>query len=299
MVYFNSMELNLSSKKVTGAISLFSNGFLTALKVLTGILTGSISLLSEGMHSFGDCLASLIAFYSVVESEKPADFEHQFGHGKFEDLAGFIEACLVIVSAFFIIFVAFKNIITKGHNHEFSADIALYAIIFSIIINFIVGIYVTRIGEKTDSSALIGDGFHILSDVYSSLGVFFGILAVKYTGFYILDPLIAIITGSMILKTGFSLFVKSTSNLLDVSLPEENLEVIQSVLEEYKKEGLLGVKRIKTSKSGSTKNIVLVIYLCPDTTLAKTHTLCDKIETRLEKELNHTNVIIHSEPYGS
>lgn len=286
----------MTGKKSAAVLSLVSNGLLTSLKFVAGIISGSVSLLSEAFHSLGDMLASIIALGSIVESGKPADKDHQFGHGKFEDMAGFIEAWLIVFSALFILYMGFEKIITKSINHTFQADLALYVMLFSAIINLFIGKFLIKKGEETDSSALLGDGHHLMADVYSSFGVVFGLLAVKLTGQYIIDPIIAIMVGTMILKTGCGLIKKTSACLLDSSLPEENLASIDAVLNSYKNEGLLGVKSVRTSKSGHIKNITLVLYLPCEMTLGETHVLCDKIELSLEKELKNTNIVIHAEP---
>lgn len=285
----------MEDKQQIAIISVISNSFLTLIKLVSGVLTGSVSLLSEALHSFGDLLASLIAWGSIKESSKPADKEHQFGHGKFEDMAGFIEAILIIVTALFILYVGFEKLITKNSEFTFQADIAVYIMIFSVAVNFTVARYLLKKGHQTDSNALLGDGYHLMSDVYSSLAVAIGLLAVKFSGFYILDPVIAIIVAVMILKTGITLIKKTGDSLLDSSLPNEDIKIIENVLENYKDSGL-SIKTIKTSKSGNIKNIVLVVYLPCSLTLKETHRLCDKIEAKLEAELKNTNVIIHAEP---
>ena len=285
----------MNNNKQVAIISVVSNGFLTSLKLIFGIITGSVSLLSEALHSFGDLLASLIAWGSIMESSKPADKEHQFGHGKFEDMAGFIEAILIIVTALFILYVGFEKIKKKNLEYTFEADIAVYIMIFSVVVNYIVAKYLLKKGHQTDSNALLGDGYHLMSDVYSSLAVAIGLLAVKFSGHYILDPVIAIIVAVMILKTGIGLIRKTGDNLLDSSLPNEDIAIIENVLNNHKDKNL-GIKTIKTSKSGNIKNIVLIIYLPCNMTLKETHRLCDKIEAELEEKLKHTNVIIHAEP---
>lgn len=287
---------NVSGKKSAAAISLASNALLTSLKFAAGLISGSVSLLSEALHSLGDMLASILALGSIMESSKPADKDHQFGHGKFEDMAGFIEAWLIVFSALFILYMGFEKIITKNINYSFHADLALYVMLFSAIINLFIGRFLIKKGKETDSSALLGDGHHLMADVYSSFAVVLGLLAVKLTGQYIIDPIIAIMVGTMILRTGCGLIKKTSDCLLDSSLPNENLDSIDAILNSYKNEGLLGVKSVRTSKSGCIKNITLVLYLPCEMTLRETHVLCDKIESSLENELKNTNIIIHAEP---
>lgn len=279
-------------------VSVLSNGSLTVLKLITGLFTGSVGLLSEALHSFGDFIASFIAFFSVVESSKPADIKHQFGHGKYEDMAGFIEAILIIISALFILWAGFEKIIKPEEGIEIKADLAILIMVLSVVINLIVGKILLQKGKEADSSAIVGDGHHLMADVYSSLAVILGLIAVKVTGLNILDPIIAIIVAAMILKTGITLMGQTADSLLDSSLPNENLKKIDEILESYKAHGIKGVKSIKTSKSGSVKNIVLVIYFPCLMSLKDTHTLCDKIEVELEHKLKNTNVVIHPEPYS-
>ena len=279
-------------------VSVLSNGSLTVLKLITGLFTGSVGLLSEALHSFGDFIASFIAFFSVVESSKPADIKHQFGHGKYEDMAGFIEAILIIISALFILWAGFEKIISNEGNVEINTDFAILIMVLSVVINFIVGKILLLKGREADSSAILGDGHHLIADVYSSLAVILGLVAVKITNISILDPVIAIAVAIMILKTGITLASQTADSLLDSSLPKDDLNKIEEILENYKAHGIKGVKSIKTSKSGSVKNIVLVIYFPCLMSLKNTHTLCDKIEVELERKLKNTNVVIHPEPYS-
>ena len=279
-------------------VSVLSNGSLTVLKLITGLFTGSVGLLSEALHSFGDFIASFIAFFSVIESSKPADIKHQFGHGKYEDMAGFIEAILIIISALFILWAGFEKIISNEGNVEINTDFAILIMVLSVVINFIVGKILLLKGREADSSAILGDGHHLMADVYSSLAVILGLIAVKITNISILDPVIAIAVAIMILKTGITLASQTADSLLDSSLPKDDLNKIEEILENYKAHGIKGVKSIKTSKSGSVKNIVLVIYFPCLMSLKNTHTLCDKIEVELERKLKNTNVVIHPEPYS-
>ena len=179
-------------------VSVLSNGSLTVLKLITGLFTGSVGLLSEALHSFGDFIASFIAFFSVVESSKPADIKHQFGHGKYEDMAGFIEAILIIISALFILWAGFEKIIKPEEGIEIKADLAILIMVLSVVINFVVGKILLQKGKEADSNAILGDGHHLMADVYSSLAVILGLVAVKLTVLNILDQIIAIFVAAMI-----------------------------------------------------------------------------------------------------
>lgn len=284
-------------KKFGAAVSIVSNTILILIKITAGILSGSISVLSEALHSFADLSASCLAYFSVSKSSKPADEDHPFGHGKYEDLAGFIEALLIILTALYILFVACEKIITHGGNYEIHTTLGILIMVLSVIINWIVSSYLHMIAKKTDSIALKTDAEHLRADIYSSCGIILGLLAVKITGLNILDPLIAIFVAALILRTGVKLTKQSSNNLLDGSLPKEDKEKIDIVLNSFQAHGVMGTKQIRTSKSGSKRLIQMTIFLPSGMTLIEAHKICDEIETQIGKNLKNCDIIIHAEPF--
>jgi len=288
-------EIN-TKKKTAAGLSVFSNTTLIVLKVCVGIVTGSISIISEALHSLVDLAASFIAYFSVVKSAQPADEDHPFGHGKYEDLAGFVEAILIILTAIYILYIAAEKLVKSGSGHYFETDLGIAIMTISTVANFVVSRYLFYTAKVTDSIALHTDAEHLSMDVYSSFSILAGLVAVKFTGLYVLDPIFAIIVAAIILKTGLTLTKQASNNLLDGALPNAEKEVIQKVLEGFKEHGLKGVKAVKTSKSGSKRIIQLIILLPCDMTLKNTHILCDEIENSIGEHLNNASVIIHSEP---
>lgn len=288
-------HLNIK-KKIAAGVSILSNSFLIALKIVVGLISGSISILSEALHSLVDLAASFIAFFSVMKSSEPADDDHPFGHGKYEDLAGFVEALLIIVTALYIVWIAAEKLIKTGAEHHFETDLGIIIMLFSSVLNFIVSRYLFYMAKKTDSIALQTDAEHLSMDVYSSVAILLGLFAVKFTGLYILDPIFAIIVAAIILRTGLSLTKKAANNLLDGALPTADKEEIKTVLNDFKERGLMGVKSVKTSKSGSKRVIQLTIFLPCKMTLLDAHTLCDEIEKNIAEKFENVSVIIHAEP---
>lgn len=288
-------HLNIK-KKIAAGVSILSNSFLIALKIVVGLISGSISILSEALHSLVDLVASFIAFFSVMKSSEPADDDHPFGHGKYEDLAGFVEALLIIVTALYIVWIAAEKLIKTGAEHHFETDLGIIIMLFSSVLNFIVSRYLFYMAKKTDSIALQTDAEHLSMDVYSSVAILLGLFAVKFTGLYILDPIFAIIVAAIILRTGLSLTKKAANNLLDGALPTADKEEIKTVLNDFKERGLMGVKSVKTSKSGSKRVIQLTIFLPCKMTLLDAHTLCDEIEKNIAEKFENVSVIIHAEP---
>lgn len=292
-----AVKESAQEKKFGAAVSIVSNTVLILIKVLAGILSGSISVLSEALHSFADLSASCLAYFSVSKSAKPADDDHPFGHGKYEDLAGFIEAILIILTALYILFVACEKIITHGGNYEIHTTIGILIMCLSVVVNWVISSYLDKIAKKTDSIALKTDSEHLRADIYSSLGIILGLIAVKVTGLNILDPIIAIFVAAIILKTGIKLTKQSSNNLLDGSLPKEDKGKIDEALKSFGAHGVIGAKQIRTSKSGSKRLIQMTIFLPSGMTLLEAHNICDEIETQIRKNLKNCDIIIHAEPY--
>lgn len=283
-------------KKIAAGISIFSNSTLIVLKITAGLISGSISIISEALHSLADLAASFIAYFSIVKSSEPADDDHPFGHGKYEDLAGFIEAILIILTALYIFYISIEKLIKFGMEYEFETNLGLIIMLVSTIVNFAVSRYLSYVAKQSDSIALQTDAEHLNMDVYSSLAIFLGLFAVKITGLYVLDPIFAIIVAGIIFKTGLNLTKQASNNLLDGTLPASDREAIKTVLENFKDKGLMGVKSIKTSKSGSKRVVQLTIFLPCKIKLLDAHILCDEIEQALGERFTNASVIIHAEP---
>lgn len=290
-------QAQIKEKKTSAAISIFSNLTLILIKITAGILSGSISVLSEALHSLADLSASCLAYFSVSKSSKPADENHPFGHGKYEDLAGFIEAILIILTALYILFVACEKIIVKGGDYEIQTTIGISIMFLSVIVNWVASSYLNKVAIETDSIALKTDAEHLRADIYSSLGIIAGLFAVRITGLSILDPIIAIFVATIIFRTGIKLTKQSSNNLLDGSLPKEDKNVIDDAIKSFEAHGVIGTKQIRTSKSGSKRLIQMTILLPSGMTLIEAHNICDKIETKIREKLKNCDIIIHAEPF--
>ncbi len=198
-----------STKTSAAGLSIISNSLLVALKLAAGIIMGSVSVISEGAHSAVDLLAAVIAFFSIRAAAKPADEEHEFGHGKIENISGTIEALLIFGAAGLIIYQAIHKIITGAKPEFLTYGIGIMA--FSAVLNFFVSRFLHRIANRTDSVALEADAWHLTTDVYTSLGVFAGLIVVEITHWYILDPIIAICVALLIVRAAWHITWKSVS----------------------------------------------------------------------------------------
>lgn len=283
----------MNSKVRTAKFSIFSNVFLVAIKLAAGLISGSVSIISEAIHSVTDLLASFIAYFSVRISDQPPDIEHPYGHGKFENVSGVIEGLLILVAAAWIIVESVKKLI---HNEpvEF-LYLGMTVMAVSAILNYFVSRRLYKVAAETESIALEADALHLKTDVYTSAGVAIGILLIQITGFHILDPVIAIAVALLIVYESIVLIRHAVNPLLDTSLPEKDKRVIQSVLSEYIAE-CISYHQFRTRKSGSHKYIDFHLTV-PDTMSVKeAHDLCDRIEQALTDIMDNIDVNIHIEP---
>lgn len=274
-------------------LSIISNSLLILLKVTAGILSGSISIISEAIHSGIDLVAAGIAFFSLRLAGRPADREHPFGHGKIENVSGTIEAALIFVVAAFIGYEAVGRIIEGKALEYLSLGIAVMAV--SVVVNVIVSRHLLRVARETDSLALEADARHLTADIYTSLGVLVALVVVQITGLDILDPVIALMVVLFILRTAYDVLKRSFGGLVDVRLPSGEEELIASCIMEHYGE-LLGFHELRTRKAGRERHIDLHLVVAKTASVEEAHRLCDHLEIDIESKLPHSVVTIHIEP---
>lgn len=283
------------NKKISIArLSIISNSLLIVLKIVVGAISGSISIISEAIHSFMDLLASIIAFFSVKISDTPADERHPYGHGKFENVSGVVEAVLIFVAAFWIIFEAVKRIMNPGEIEKVSYGFIVMLV--SAVVNFIVSRKLYKVARDTDSIALEADALHLKTDVYTSAGVALGLLLIWITGFHLLDPVIAILVALLILKESVELFMKAYSPLLDVSLSGKDLEKLTSIIQRHCNDRI-SYHDLRSRKAGNYIYVDFHLNLPEDLTVKDAHEICDLIENDIKSSLKNAEVTIHVENF--
>jgi len=282
------------NRKVSVALlSIASNTTLIILKTVAGMLSGSVSIVSEAIHSSMDLVASIIAFFSVKVSSKPADKEHPYGHGKIENISGVIEGLLILAAAILIIKEAIKKIIEPSEIGETGIGIAVMFI--SAIVNFIVSRRLYKVAKEEDSVALEADALHLKTDVYTSLGVGGGLLLIKITGLNILDPIVAILVALLIIKESWNLIANAFKPLMDWKLSDGEEEIIHQVIANYN-DKIIDFHELRTRKSGNIKYIDFHLTVDKSLTVKESHDLSEKIENDIEKIMSNTSINIHIEP---
>ena len=288
------MDIN-RKKKLTAALSITSNIFLTLLKIVAGILSGSLSIISEAVHSFSDFFASVLTFFSVIKSSEPADDDHPYGHGKYEDMSGFIEGILIVLAAMYIIYEACQKIIT-GNVMQFENTLGIIVMSVAVVMNIIVSTLLFKVAKESNSISLYADAEHLRTDVYSSFGVLIGLVLIKVTGYSLLDPIIAILVAVVIYKTGYNLSKKALKRLLDYSLPEEDIQKIKMIIAAYPYSVYLKEHSIKARQIGPSNDIDLILQFPENTSICECHNICDEIEKQITTVFSNCSISIHLEP---
>ncbi len=286
----------VNEKKLAAGLSITSNAIIIIFKLIAGMISGSISIISEAIHSLSDFLASVLTFFAVIRSSEPADSGHQFGHGKYEDMSGFIEGGLIIFAGLYIVYEALNKLIF-GYNEAFESALGIYAMGFAVVANIVVSSYLFKVAKKTESISLYADAEHLRTDVLSSLGVLIALVIIKYTGLYFLDPVIAIIVAVIIMKAGYSISKETLNNLLDGSLPKEDLQTINEIIKNCSE--VMGYANLRTRKSGNNKQLEVTLFFNPDMKLYDCHAICDKIESQISSKVSNIKTVIHMEPVKS
>jgi cation diffusion facilitator family transporter len=281
----------MKEKVRVARLSVVSNTFLIIIKVVAGTISGSVSIISEAIHSSMDLIAAIIAFFSVRVSDNPPDSRHPYGHGKIENISGVIEALLIFIAAIWIIFEAVKKL-TEGVTELESVGLATIVMVISAIVNTIVSMRLYKVARETNSVALEADALHLKTDVYTSLGVAAGLVLIMLTGIKWLDPVVAIAVAGFILLESYKLLRKAFSPLLDTAWKDEDIEILQQRLKRLD----VDYHNLRTRISGNYLFIDLHIQVPEDVSVGEAHMYCDKIENELTDAYRNLSVTIHVEP---
>lgn len=286
------MDIN-TEKKLVATTSIISNAIIIILKFIAGFISGSISIISEAVHSFSDFLASILTFFAISRSSEPADKEHPFGHGKYEDMSGFIEGLLIVLASVYIVYEASKKLIF-GYHAEIESELCIFVMAFAVLANIIVSKCLFFVAKKSNSVSLYADAEHLRTDVFSSLGVLLGLIAIKITGLTILDPIIAIIVAGIIFKAGYTIMKQTLNNLLEGSISKNEMEEITKILDTF--QNIKGYKDLKARNIGPMIKMELTVLFDNDMKIYDCHKICDDIEHAITSKIGNISIIIHSEP---
>ena len=287
-------------KRRVALLSVASNSLLVILKLGVGLLIGSVSVISEAVHSAVDLLAAFIAFLAVRTSTKPADEGHPFGHGKVENISGMVEALLIFAAAGLIIVEAVRKLLHPEPLETAGWGVAVMAV--SATVNVLVSRRLFTVGRETESVALRADAWHLRTDVYTSFGVSAG-LALIWVGSWVLpgvslswlDPVAALAVAALILKTAYDLTREASRDLLDTSLPPDEGQWIRQEVQAFSPQ-ICGFHRLRTRKAGAHRFVEFHLQVEADMSVEASHDLAEVIAARIEARFPQASVSIHVEP---
>lgn len=293
--------MNIHKQKIIVAmLSVISNSILVLLKIIVGLMIGSVAVIAEAINSSMDLLAALITLFAVWMVKHPADKEHPFGHGKVENISGAVEALLIFLAAAWIIKEAVEKLINPSLLGTTGWGVAVMLV--SSVVNIGMSRLLFVVGRKSDSVALRADAWNRLTDVYSSAGVMFGLLIIWVGKFLIpsvnldwIDPIAAIAVAMLIFKAAWKLTIESVRDLLDSSLPREEETWIQRYLHSLHPT-VRGFHNLRTRKSGADRFVDCHVLVRADMSVEESHEITRIISGAIRQHYPGTAVTIHIEP---
>ena len=285
---------NAAAKSRAAWVSIVVNAALIAFKLLVGVLTGSISIISEAVHSSTDLAAAIIALVAVRRASRPADLRHRYGHDKVENFSGFIEAAIVFAAGIVIVIEAVRHLIS-GETVD-HVPLAIAVMLVSAAVNVGLTIYLYRVARRVGSPALEADAGNHLTDIYTSLGVAAGLALIELTGRTYFDPLLALAVAGLIMWTAWRIASRSTRDLLDEALPDDELAIVRATVAEHEGELIIGYHKLRSRHAGSRHLIDLHITVPGDMTIAAAHQAAEHIESDIGERLPNSEVLVHIEP---
>jgi cation diffusion facilitator family transporter len=282
----------IQEKKKVALWSVVAAVFITIFKMVIGLLSGSLGILSEALHSGLDMVAAIITYFSVRVSDKPADREHNYGHGKVENLSALIETILLLVTCVWIISEAIHRLTSGKTDIEVSVW-SYVVVVSSIVIDYSRSRALYRVAKKHNSQALEADALHFSTDIWSSTVVLFGLLAYQFLGWHKADSIAALFVAIIVLYVSYQLGRRAIDVLLDKS-PINTTKIVSATLKEFPE--VLKYHGLKARTAGADTFIKFNVHFDPDLSLREVHEVCDKIESEIKKRVVRSEVYIHAEP---
>jgi cation diffusion facilitator family transporter len=282
-------------KRRAAALSVASNTTLIILKVIAGIATGSVAVLTEAAHSGMDLIASIVALVSVRKADEPADAGHPYGHEKMENMAGAIEGTLILFGAAIITYEALLRLVRGGRVHTIGIGIAV--IVVSMVVNIVVSRVIGRRARETGSVALEADALHLSADVASSAAVLLGLVLVAFTHAQWIDPTVALLVAVAVAIAGVRILLRSSRSLLDEALPEQELEGIRATIRELGAErGVVGFHKLRARRAGARRYVDVHVQFDSGISLEAAHETAHELTNAIRDQLTGADILVHVEP---
>ena len=257
-------------------------------------LTGSVGLLSDAAESLVNLVAAIVALIALKVAIRPPDESHPYGFSKAEYFSAAVEGSMILVAAAVIVIGAVMRLLTPQPLENLGIGLALLAV--ATAANLAIGLLLIRTGRKHRSITLEADGQHLLTDVWTSVGVLVAIGLVAVTNLHWLDPVIALVVGANILFTGYKLVRRSVVGLLDGTLPPDEVEKVSQVLDEVAHDARVHIAQLRTRESGRQRFVYATVTVPGEWTVTHSHDLADAVEAAVDAALPGTTTFVHIEP---
>ena len=287
--------LDLKDKKNAIQLSILTAAFLTFVKIAFGFTTRSMAVLASAVDSLMDVLVSSVNYISLIEASKPADFDHAYGHGKIESLAGLFQSIFICGSGFYLIV---ESCLRLAHGHAIEhIGSAILVMIISMLATFFLVKRLNAVASQTKSIIVGTEKLHFAIDLMTNLGVIAALILVRMTGFALWDLLIAFLIAFYIVKESLAILRTSVDELIDRALPIEIQEEISDTITHFDKR-ILGFHNLRTRKIGDKRFIDFYVELERTLTFKQAHDLTENLIEAIKVKLPDSDVTVHFDPEG-
>jgi cation diffusion facilitator family transporter len=262
------------------------------LKTVAWWLTGSVGLLSDALESVVNLIGGMMALSMLTVAQRPADEDHAFGHGKAEYFSSGVEGSLILVAAGSIGFAAYGRLVTPQRLEQVGLGLVVSAL--ASVVNLVVALLLLRVGRRRNSITLEANAHHLLTDVWTSVGVLAGVGAVALTGWQRLDPVVALLVAANIVWTGVNIVRRSIAGLMDTALPAEDLALVKNVLAGYENSAIQ-FHALWSRQAGARKFVSFHVLVPGDWTVQRGHELLERIEADVRRAMPDASVFTHLE----
>ncbi len=291
----NPKTVKHSHKLRMARISFGTSLLLVCAKLVLAIVTGSVSIFSEALHSGADLFASGVSYFSVRFSSTPPDNGHPYGHGKVESLSALFESVLIFVGAALVLAGAIARFRNPHVPHVTGLRTGLVLMAVSCVVNIVLSVALRRTAHRENSPAMDADARHLAADAVTSAGVFLGLILIRMTGQGLWDPVVGCAVAAAMVVTGTKLFRDAIQPLMDSRLPEADEDRILDVLNHD--ERVLGYHKLRTRWSGPMREADVHVQIEDLVTLLDAHTLTEELEDKIRSSLPGIHISIHIEPF--
>ena len=272
---------------------LVSNSLLVVAKLAVWLISGSVAVLSEAVHSATDVIITTVQLVTVRLAARPADDNHAYGHGKFENISAAIEALFIMAVAAFVVWQAIGKL--RAPVEPQHLEIGIGVMVASSIITFVVWLQLRKVADREQSPALQAEAMQLQADVWTALGVAGGLAAIRITGLEIIDPIVSLLIAGLIVRAAYEVTVRAVIDLTDGRLPPDQEAHIREIIERHA--GIfVGYHKLRTRRSGGGEFIDFHLQMNSDMPLKIAHDRSDTIVVDIKREMPRAHVLIHLEP---